>query len=159
MLTCYRTRRRIGAYLDDALGQRQSARASAHISACARCHAEVESLTRLSLRLRSSAPSPELPDWTGFWEGIRRGIDGPRIDVQAHARWRPRLVMGTAGALALAASLIVVWQAPWGPLAPHPAAAITVSSADTDHPGGAVMVYSPPERDLAVIWLIAAADD
>ena len=34
-----------------------------------------------------------------------------------------------------------------------PAAAISVSSADTDHPRGTVMIDSPPEKDLAVVWV------
>jgi anti-sigma factor RsiW len=153
VLICYRTRRRIGAYLDEALGDREAARAAAHIAVCVRCRAEVESLRRLSVMLRQSAPSPTLPDWTGFWEGIRRGIEAPRIEAPARPRWRPGLVVGTAGALAVAASLLVLWQAPWPSLTPRAAAAISVSSADTDHPGSTVMVYSPPEQNFAVVWV------
>jgi anti-sigma factor RsiW len=157
VLSCYRTRRRIGAYLDQALGDRESARAAAHISACSRCHAELESLRRLSLMLRQSVPSPSLPDWTGFWEGIRRGLEAPRVEVRARPRWRPRLVAATAGALAVATA-VVLWQVPRSSLTPRADAAISVSSADTDHPGGTVMVYSPPERDLAVVWVFAPED-
>ena len=157
MLICYRTRRRIGAYLDEALGDREAARAAAHIAVCARCHAEVESLRRLSMMLRQNTPYPALPDWTGFWEGIRRGIEASRIEVPARPRWRPRLVVGTAGALAVAASLVVLWQAPWpspwSALPPRAASTISVSFADTDHPGGTVMVYSPPEQNFAVVWV------
>lgn len=153
MLICYRTRRRIGAYLDEALGDRESARAAAHIAVCVRCHAEVESLRRVSVMLRQGMPSPAPPDWTSFWEGIRRGIEAPHVEAPARPRWRPRLVVGTAGALAVAASLVVLWQGPWLSLTPRVASVISVSSADTDHPGGTVMVYSPPERDLAVVWL------
>jgi anti-sigma factor RsiW len=154
MLTCYRTRRRIGAYLDEALGDRESSRAAAHIAECARCHAELASLRRLSALLRESAPSPTPPDWTGFWEGIRRGIETPRVEVRARPGWRPRLVAGAALAVAVGVS-IVLWQIPRTPFAPETTAAISVSSADTDHPGGAVMIYSPPEKDLAVVWVFA----
>ena len=159
MLICYRTRRRIGAYLDEALGDREAARAAAHIAVCVRCHAEVESLRRLSVMVRQGMPSPPLPDWTGFWEGIRRGIEVPRGEARARPRWRPRLVVGTAGALAVAASLVVLWQAPWPSLTPRVASAISVSSANTDHPGGTVMVYSPPEQNFAVVWVFADSTD
>ena len=157
-MICYRTRRRIGAYLDEALGDRKAARAAAHIAVCVRCHAEVESLRRVSAMLRQGMPSPALPDWTGFWEGIRRGIEAPRVEAPGRARWRPRLVVGTAGALAVAASLVVLWQVPWPSLTPRVASAISVSSADTGHPGGTVMVYSPPEKNFAVVWIFPDSD-
>jgi anti-sigma factor RsiW len=157
VLTCYRTRRRIGAYLDEALDDRESASAAAHIAVCARCHAEVDSLRRLSAMLRRSVPQPPLPDWTGFWEGVRRGIEPRRVEVRARPRWRPRLVAGTALA-AVVGLAVFMWQAPRNPFTPQAAAAISVSSADTAHPGGTVMVYSPPEKDLAVVWLFASED-
>ena len=153
MWICYRIRRRIGAYLDEAPGAREAARAAAHIAVCARCHAEVESLRRLSVMLRQSMPSAAVPDWTGFWEGIRRGIEAPRVEARARLRWRPRLVVGTAGVLAVAALLLVLSQVPWPSLAPRVASAISVSSADTDRPGGTIMVYSPPEQNFAVVWV------
>jgi anti-sigma factor RsiW len=159
VLICYRTRRRIGAYLDEALGDREAARAAAHIAACARCHAEVESLRRLSVMLRHSVPSPAPPEWTGFWEGVRRGIEAPRVEARALPRWRPRLVVGAAGALAVAASLMILSQVPWPSLTPRVASVISVSSADTDHPGGTVMVYSPPDQNFAVVWVFPESTD
>jgi hypothetical protein len=154
VLTCYRTRRRIGAYLDDGLGDRASSKAAAHITGCARCHAELVSLRRLGTMLRENAPAPP-PDWTGFWEGIRRGIDAPRpVEPRARVGWRPRLVAGTAAAFVVGLSLIL-WQFPRAPFSSQAAAAITVNSADTSHPRGTVMIYSPPEKDLAVVWVFA----
>ena len=155
MLTCYRTRRRIGAYLDDALGDRASSKASAHIAGGPRCHAELTSLRRLGAMLRETSPSAGLPDWTGFWEGVRRGIEAPRVEVRARPRrLRPRLVAGTAAALAVGAS-VIFWQIPRTLLTSPASAAVTVSSADTHRPGSTVMIYSPPERDLAVVWVFA----
>lgn len=156
MLTCYRTRRRIGAYLDGALGGRESDVTTAHLATCLRCHAELDALRRLSAMLGRVVPSPESLEWTGFWEGVRRGIEEGRGKAAATswtARWRhPRLIVGTAAALAVVA-LVVLWQAPRAPLTPPADAAISVSSADTDHPRGTVMIYSPPEKDLAVVWV------
>ena len=96
------------------------------------------------------------PEWTGFWEGIRRGIEAPRIETVVPARriWhvRPRFAFGAAAALA-AAVFMLVWQVPHAPLTSTVGAAISVTSADTDRPDATVMVYTPPERDLAVVWL------
>ena len=43
----------------------------------------------------------------------------------------------------------------WQVLAPptSPAEAVIVNAANSEHPGASVMVYSPPERDLAVVWV------
>lgn len=156
VLTCYRVRRRIGAYLDGALAEREAAVAGAHITTCARCQAEVEGLQRLSALLRRAAAAPPLPEWTGFWEGVRRGIEAPRREpVAAPARiWRlrPRFALSAAFALA-AAVFLIVWQVPRTLRSPVAEAAVLVSSADTDQPDAAVMVYTPPEKDLAVVWL------
>ena len=154
MLTCYRTRRRIGAYLNDALTDRASATTAAHIATCAGCHDELTTLRRLGTMLRESALAPTPPDWTGFWEGVRRGIEAPQVEVRARPRWRPRLVASAAAALVVGAS-VFLWQFPRGPFTLQAAAAISVNSADTNHPRGTVMIYSPPERDLAVVWVFA----
>jgi len=155
VLTCYRTRRRIGAYLDDALGDRASSKAAAHIAACVRCRSELVSLRRLATMLRQSAPPTPLPEWTGFWEGIVRRIDAPAVEVRSRSRWRPRLVAASAAAALAVGVSVAVWQAPWVPFASQAVAAISVNSADTTHPGGTVMIYTPPEKDLAVVWLFA----
>ena len=104
--------------------------------------------------LRETSPSPALPEWTGFWEGVRRGIEGPGVELRTRPRWRPRLVIGTAAALAIGTSAIL-WQLPRSPFISQAAAEISVSSADTHHPRGTVMIYSPPEKDLAVVWVFA----
>ncbi len=130
--------------------------AGAHIATCARCQAELDGLRRLSAMLRRSLSSPLSPDWTGFWEGVRRGIEAPRVETVARRRsaWlvRPRYALGAVAALA-AAALMVVWQVPRTAVTPVAEAAVSVTSADTDRPEATVMVYSPPERDLAVVWL------
>jgi len=155
MLTCYRVRRRLDAYLDGALGERESAFAAAHIATCARCRTELDGLRQLSAMLRRAAASTAVPEWTGFWEGVRRGIEAPRREAApARRAWsmRPRLAFGAAAALATAVFMLV-WQIPRTPLTPTADAAVSVSSADTERPDATVMVYTPPERDLAVVWL------
>ena len=153
---CYRTRRQIGAFLDGALTGAESALTAGHVAACARCRSEVDSLSKLSGMLRRSLSSkPTAPEWTGFWEGVRRGIEDvrPAALSRARSRWRrPRFVVATASTFAIAAAL-TLWGAPHTPFTPRPAAAISVTSADTEHPEGTVMVYSPPEKDLVVVWV------
>ena len=73
MLTCYFTRKRIGAYLDGALDERAARSTAAHVAACPRCQTEADSLRRLRGLLQRNFAVGE-PDWTGFWPGVVRGI-------------------------------------------------------------------------------------
>ena len=57
---------------------------------------------------------------------------------------------GTIGAVVLAS--IGVWQ--WTPGARLIDAGVLVTSASTDDPRGTVMVYSNPEQDVAVVWVL-----
>jgi len=159
-LTCYLTRRRIGAYLDGALEPRSVGPVETHVAKCARCSTEVDGLRRLQARLRAIA-GPAEPDWAGFWPGIVRGIEDARrerrtaaIPAPRRARWAdwPRLRWAYGGALAAALLVSIgLWQFVPGPSAPD--ASVIVRSADTGQPGGSVMVYSTPEKDLTVIWV------
>ena len=106
--------------------------------------------------LRRGLAAPAAPEWTGLWEGVRRGIEAPRLEpsrARPAVRWRPRFAMAAVAALAVIAA-VVFWQIP-RPFTSRADAAVLVNSADTDEPGGAVMVYTPPEKDLAVVWLFA----
>lgn len=156
MLTCYFTRRRLSAYLDGTLDGHAASAAATHLAGCARCQREADGLRRLRTTLQQGAATAAPPDWTGFWPGIVRGVDDRRREVPTRPTWgwsrvlrRPRLAFGGAVATALVASL-TLWQAFYAPVAPE---AAVVVSANTEHPDGTVMVYSPPERDLAVVWV------
>ncbi|MBI3826002.1 MAG: zf-HC2 domain-containing protein [Candidatus Rokubacteria bacterium] len=149
-MICYLTRRRLGALLDGALQGTQARTAEAHLAWCARCQREAESLRGLQALLRRHAPPAGPPDWTGFWQGVVRGVQDARRPVPAPARrwgWRPGLAVGSALAALFVAS-ITAWQ-----LSVPPRPGVLVSSAETATPGGTVMVYSPPEKDVAVVWL------
>ena len=157
VLTCYRTRRRIGAYLDGALEQPLARATAAHLAGCARCQREADELRRLRGLIRRTL-TPAEPDWTGFWQGVVRGIEDQRLSRPVPARrswwqqaWRPRWAVGSV----LAAALLImlgVWQ--WAPTGPTPAqAGVMVTSARTEDPRGTVMVYSTPEQDVAVVWV------
>jgi len=163
VLTCLRTRRRIGAYLDEALDERTAQSTARHLSGCSTCQGEEEKLRRMrALLQRSMVPraSRAEPDWTGFWPGVVRGIEDARHrDAPASATprwwWRPRLTLGGALAAAVLVSL-TLWQTMSGPLAPD--APIIVSSAHTEDPRGTVMVYSTNEKDVTVVWVLGLDD-
>jgi len=158
VLTHYRTRKLIGAYLDGALPGAEARTTEAHLVACTRCRRDADELVRLRALVRAVRVSPEVgPDWTGFWPGVVRRIEEGRRRAPVDIRWRwplgvwrPRLAYG--GALAGAILLTLgVWSY-YGPT-PAPEADVVVRSAGTELPGATVMVYSPPEKDLAVVWL------
>ena len=149
MLTCYRTRRRLGAWLDGALEAGTARSTAAHVAACGVCQREVGELRRLHTLLSRTA-SVRDPDWTGFWPGVVRGIQDRRTVAPVRStsrRWRPQWAVG-----ALAAALLVslgVWQ-----FTPGTEPGVLVSSASTGDPRATVMVYGPPERDVAIVWVL-----
>ncbi len=159
MLTCYRTRRRLGAYLDGALDSQQASAAARHLERCGRCRDEVAGLRRLRQVLRETLAVPGPSDWTGFWPGIVRGIDrsrqapAPVLGRQAwqgrRQGWTLRLAYGSALAAVLIASAML-WQTR-GPVSPE--GPLVVEAANTEYPNASVMVYAPPERDMTVVWV------
>ena len=104
--------------------------------------------------LLAGMATPADPDWTGFWPGVVRGIQDARAPRREPRRlgWRaPRWAYGGA----LAATLLVsmaVWQLMPSSVAPE--FPVIVRSADTDDPNATVMVYSTPDRDLTVVWVM-----
>ena len=154
VLTCYRARRRLGAYLDGALGDGDTRWVERHLGACSDCQGEAGQLRRVKALVVEAAAVPE-PDWSGFFPGIVRGIEADRHRVEPAVRRRswalwPRWAMGGAAVAALALSL-VVWQGAQGPVPAE--ASVLINVAESDHPGATVMVYTPPAKDLAVVWL------
>src|SRR5207253_3985146 len=78
VLTCYRTRKRIGAYLDGALEGPRAESAARHLAACTACQREADGLRKIRAMLQQAlGPAGRVPepDWTGFWPGIVRGIE------------------------------------------------------------------------------------
>ena len=162
VLTCFLTRRRIGAYLDGALDNGPAESIAKHLSRCGRCQGEAENIRRVRALLQrtlSLGQNRAEPDWSGFWPGIVRGIEDAKhrqapAPVRARGSWwwRPRLTLGGA-LVAVALVSVTLWQLNSGPLAPD--APIFVSSAHTDDPQATVVVYSPHEQqDVAVVWVL-----
>jgi len=152
VLSHYLNRRRLGAYLDGALEEGTARSTAAHLATCGVCQREAEGLRRLRSLLQRSAAVGD-PDWTGFWAGVVRGVDAAKTAQPAPAVRRARRPQWALGG-ALAAVLLLsigVWQ--FGP-GGSPSDGVIVRSASTDQPGATVMVYGPPERDVAVVWVL-----
>ena len=93
----------LSAYLDGALAPEPRARVELHMSSCADCRAEVDSLRHMKLAL-SSAPRKNMPpDLALALE--RRFVSGGRwyTPLTRAAIWAP------AGALAVAAMAVSLW--------------------------------------------------
>jgi hypothetical protein len=106
--------------------------------------------------------TPAEPDWTGFWQGVVRGIEDRRdarpVEVPNRrwwqTTWRPRLALG--GVLAAMLVAVGMWQLAPGPRPSE--AGVLVTSAHTEDPRGTVMVYSTKEQDVAVVWVFGLDD-
>ena len=151
VLGCYFRRRRVGAYLDGALPERQARAIAAHLDGCADCQEAARTQGRLRELVRSSVVAAE-PDWAGFWPGVIRGIEAGR---DPRARTRPERILrypraAIAGAVGAVLLTVMVWQ---GDSPVSPGGATTVAVANTEHPHGSVMVYTPPGDDMTVIWV------
>jgi anti-sigma factor RsiW len=158
VLTCYFTRKRLGAYLDGALDPRATRSTAGHVAGCAGCQAEIDSLRRLRSLLQRTLVTAE-PDWTGFWPGIVRGVQDRRMAPAPAPRrlaaWRPRWALGSALAAALLISL-GVWQLT--PQTRPTPAGVVINSATTGDPGATVVAYATPEQDIAVVWVLGLKD-
>ncbi len=156
MLNCLLVRRRIGAYLDGALEGRGARVAQRHLVACADCREEAEALRKMKALLQRGADvhaAPPTHEWAEFWPGVLRGIEvAPRARAGSRPMWlRPRWALGGALVAAVLASFTFwTWQPPVEMPSDDP---VVVSSADTEQPGGSVMVYRTPEKDVAVVWV------
>ena len=153
-LSCYRARKRLGAWLDGALSAADADWTKRHVAGCERCGAEVAELRRMKTLVAEVAAVPE-PDWTGFFPGIVRGIQDERSAPAVAPRrpwWGFSTLWAMGGAAVAAAALaVVLWQ---GGHMPAPAeASVLVNSAESESPGATVMVYTPPSKDLAVVWV------
>ena len=157
VLTCYRARRRLGAYLDGALASDDVRWTEGHLAGCDTCQEEVRQLRRLKQMVSRAAAVPE-PDWTGFWPGIVRGVDDakhrPVAKPSRRPSWQlwPRWAMGGAAIAAVTAAL-VFWQGLPGSVPAE--AGVLVNGAETEEPGATVMVYTPDDRQMAVVWIFA----
>ena len=158
MFTHYLIRRRLGAFLDGALAAPQARAAEAHVARCTICRNELDVLRRLKAALQRSL-RPAEPDWTGFWEGVVRGIEEQRLGTREAAQparrqpvWRSQWALG--GALA---AMVLLSVTVWRNMGVSPVgmgdAPVVVNAASTGEPDRGVMVYSTPDKAVTVVWL------
>ena len=158
-LRCFWMRGRLAAYLDGALSAKHAEAVAAHLQGCVGCGQEAARLERLREIVRTTLLVPD-PDWSGFWDSVRRRILAERPSPWREAWrigfWRQisghrRLAMGgaLAGLLLLAAAL---W--PRGPQeTPILPPAVVVNALETAQPEGNLMVFTSPEDEMTVIWV------
>lgn len=152
-LKCFWIKRRLAPYLDGALSGERAEAVASHLRGCAECRGEASRLERLRGLLRSTFTVGPDPDWTRFWDGVRGRIISERPRPRSEAwGWSPRLALGGAlAALFLLAALL--W--PIGPTErPARPAGVVVNAVETSHPDDNLLVFSSPEDDMTVIWVL-----
>jgi anti-sigma factor RsiW len=153
VLSCFLSRRRISAFLDGELSGARARTVSRHLSGCGGCRRQADQLERLRAMLGAERVVRQ-PDWSGFWPGVVRGIEAARSGPAGAVPSFPRRRVVLAGMGALTGGLLAfgVWTLSNPPVPLH--GAHLVELADTEYPEG-VMVYSPPESDMTVIWVFS----
>jgi hypothetical protein len=114
--------------------------------------------------VRGAAVSPEEPDWTGFWEGVRARVAVEPARPMREGWWLPlwKPVWGHPRLATLSAAMAVLllsfslWPGRSGEVPLAWAGPVVVQEASTPDPDGTVMVYSTPERDVTVVWVFAS---
>lgn len=157
-LRCLWIRRRIGPYLDRALPEDQAQGVVRHLDSCVHCRESARRWERLTALVREAAVVPPEPLWAEFWPSIRARIveAAPVGDQPAWGtrpawplEWLPRLLVGSAvvGIVLLGA---VLWRSEnHRELVPG----IVVRALEVSNPRTSVMVFSPPEQEMTVIWV------
>ena len=158
-LRCLWFRLRIGPFLDRALSDSQARGVARHLTRCADCQESARRQERFTALVREAAAVPLEPSWTEFWPGIRARLVGTASisDQPAWAArpawsmgWLPRLAVGSAVVGALLFGLIL-WRSEDQRELPGPG--IVVRALEVSSPHTSVMVFSPPEQEMTVIWV------
>jgi anti-sigma factor RsiW len=154
--------------MDGELKQSKRRQLEDHLGSCRRCSDELERLreVREHVRLNLVASLPE-EDSRRFWENVERRIDGVRPrrwwkleKIQELFWFHPKLtwtsaaVLGTTVLLFAADVLFRPALPPPTPLGPTATAPKTVIESVEGGPNSSVILFSTPDQQLQIIWVL-----
>lgn len=159
---------RLGAYVDGELRQARRQRVESHLGSCQSCSAELDRLRRLRDHLhRSMAVSLSGQDAGRFWEHVERKIretKAPRWWTLDRVRelfwfypklkWASVAVLGTTVLLFTADLVLRPAIPPPTPLGPSSARLHTVVESVEGGPNSSVVLFSSPDQQLKIIWVL-----
>ena len=165
---CSTVIQRLGAYVDGQLHDSRQKRLEAHLGDCQRCTAELRRLLALRDHIRGSL-AVSLPggDAARFWGNVERkihnakappwwGVDRLRELFWFHPklRWASAAVLGTTVLLFTADLVLRPSIPPPMSLAPADAPPRTVVESVEGGPNSSVVLFSTPDQQLNIIWVL-----
>lgn len=158
----------LGAYVDGELQEARRQPLEAHLGSCQRCSDELGRLRTLRDHLRHSlAVSLPGQDARQFWDNVERKIlegKAPRWWTLDRVRellwsypklkWAPAVVLGTTILLFTADLLLRPSVPPQAPLGPSSARPHTVVESVEGGPNSSVVLFSSPDQQLKIIWVL-----
>ncbi len=165
---CATVRQQLSAYVDGELQEARRLRLEAHLGSCQGCSAELQRLRTLSNYLnRSLVISLPEHDARRFWDHVERKIEGAKAPrwwtldrVRELFRFYPKIgwasaaVLGTTILLFAADLVLRPSMPPPTPLAPTEAPSRTVVESVEGGPNSSVMLFSTPDQQLKIIWVV-----
>lgn len=159
---------RLDAYVDGELREAERHQVEAHLTSCRRCSDELGRLRAIRHHVRQSlVVSLPGPDARRFWDEVERKIEGakPRpwwgLDRVRELFWfYPKLtwasaaVLGTTVLLFTADLLLRPSFPPPTPLVPTDAQPKTVVESVEGGPNSSVVLFSTPDQQLKIIWVL-----
>jgi anti-sigma factor RsiW len=159
---------RLGAYVDGQLHEGRRMRLEAHMGSCETCSAELQRLRTLSEGVRRGlAVSLPREDAARFWDNVERkiretkpvrwsSVDRLRELFWFHPRvwWASAAVLGTTILLFTADLVLRPSIPPPTQLAPADAPMKTVVESVEGGPNSSVVLFSTPDQQLKIIWVL-----
>ena len=159
---------RLGAYVDGQLHDSRQKQLEAHLGDCQRCTAELQRLLTLRDHIRGSlAVSLPGEDAARFWGNVERkiqeakapplwGMDRFRELFWFYPKlwWASAAVLGTTVLLFTADMVLRPSMPPPTSLAPKDAQPRTVIESVEGGPNSSVVLFSTPDQQLKIIWVL-----
>jgi anti-sigma factor RsiW len=159
---------RLGAYIDGELAESRRQSLEAHIGSCQSCSAELDQLRTLRDHLRQSLTvSLAGQDVQRFWDNVERKIQEAKarrwlsLDrvrelfwFYPKLKWASAAVLGTTVLLFTADLLLRPAIPPPTPLGPTDARPKTVVESVEGGPNSSVVLFSTPDQQLKIIWVL-----